>query len=225
MSDTTDREIRTIFRGEAVIASAPFVDGARIELRDLGCYTSLDAAIVWIRGNAFREELDLDDANEKLFVVQGVERAVDVGYMDFPAYVTISPAGELLERRSIIESWKGRASSRCRWKRGDIVGCVHQGCYRIGVVLEQPPSVQWVREQPGPGSTAMDDVYLVGFRGDELDHGHPTEAMMFEPLTKVPEDLVLRLQERLSKYPLVESGRRSAQRGARSKRSSQPRRP
>jgi hypothetical protein len=76
---TTEQKMRTIFRSEAVIVSVPFIDGARIELRDLGCYTSLDAVIAWIRGRDFRDELSLDEETAKLLVVQGVERAVDVG--------------------------------------------------------------------------------------------------------------------------------------------------
>jgi hypothetical protein len=42
------------------------------------------------------------------------------------------------------------------------------------------------------------------FQALTLDHHHPREAMMFEPLAEVPEDLLRRLNERSLGYPAGE---------------------
>jgi hypothetical protein len=196
--------MRTIFCMQVFVAWAPFIDGSRVETHALGCYTSLDAALAWIQGSDFREQFDPNDAVERPLVVQVVEKALDSGAQGYRGHVTISLAGKILERQCAdVGFWRGRDPSSCRWQRGDIVACIGRGRYRIGVVLALPHSIEWVRQQPRPGITPMDDVYLVGFADDELDHDHPSEAMMFEPLAEVPEDLLLRLRERAGKYPTV----------------------
>jgi hypothetical protein len=201
MCDDDDKPEIPVFCIQAFVARAPFIDGSRVETRELGCYTSRDAAIAWIRGKEFREQVDPGDALEKLLAVQVVES--NVGYAGHVASVTLSPAGEILERHP-EGWWKGRDPLRCRWARGDIAACVYQGRYRVGVVLARPHSVQWVRQQSRPGLTPMDDVYLVGFSGGNLDHHHPSEAMMFEPLAEVPEGLLQLLNERSNRYPTGE---------------------
>jgi hypothetical protein len=203
LSDPGAPAMGSVFCIEAVVAQAPFRDGSRVELRELGCYTSLEAASAWIRGSGFRKSFDANAEVERLLFVQGVERLLDMGHRDRLAYVTISPAGDVLERVSIYEDFLGRHPSSCRWQRGDIAGCVYQGCYRIGVVLALPLSVDWLHAQSGPGTSARDDVYLIGLPGDADEHHHAHEATMFEPLAEVPEELRRRLAERSSKYPVI----------------------
>jgi hypothetical protein len=203
MNEPSDPALRTIFRLQAVVTRAPFGDGAQVELRKLGCYTSMDAARAWIRGSDFRKIFEPDAEVERLLFIQGVEEALDLGHREHVAQLTISPAGDLLESMSIHRAFLGREPSSCRWHRGDIAGCVHQRRYRIGIVLALPPSGAWLRAQCRPGITSLDDVYLLGFAGDDLEHHHPTEAVMFEPLAEVPAELVRRLEERLRGYPVV----------------------
>lgn len=200
MCDDDSSEV-SIFCIQALAAWAPFSDGSPVDTHELGYYTSLSAALAWIRGKEFLEHFDPSDARRKLLVVRVLENKL--GYAGHVGSVTLSPAGEIIERCP-DGGWRGRAPWDCRWAPGDIAACAYRGRYRVGVVLARPHSVQWVRQQARPGLTAMDDVYLVGFSGDDLDHHHPSEAMMFEPLAEVPEDLLRRLKERALRYPAGE---------------------
>jgi hypothetical protein len=205
--DPSEMASRTIFRSHAVLVSAPFVDGAPVESRYLACHGSLEAALSWIRGGHSRTGLALDEATEHLLFIRVTETALDVGPSDYRGDLMLSAAGEALARcpDSGDEPWLGRAAACRQWQRGDVVACVDQGCYRVGVVLALPPSLEWVRKAGGEASRS-DDVYLLAFTEDDFSHAHPHEALMFEPLAEVPKELLLRLERRLQIYPGVGGG-------------------
>jgi hypothetical protein len=198
---------RTIFRTQVVVALAPFVDGAPVDNRCLASHRSLDAALSWIGRNDFGAAPDRDEATERLLFIRVTERVLDAGPSDYRGHVTLSVAGEVVERclDDEDEPWSGRDAASCKWQRGDVAACVDQGRYRVGVVLALPPSIERVREAGG-GATRSDDVYLVAFGEDDFTHAHPHEALMFEPLAEVPEEQLLRLERRLQIYPGVGGG-------------------
>lgn len=200
---------QTIFRTLVMVALAPFVDGTPVDNRFLASHRSLDGALSWIGREPFGAPHALDAATERLLFFTVTERALDVGPSDYRGHVALSPAGEVLEQSldDEDEPWNGRDAGCCEWQRGDVAACVDQGCYRVGVVLALPPSVERARNA---GLTRSDDVYLLAFGEDDFSHAHPQEAQMFEPLADVPEDLWLRFERRLQIYPGEGGGSRLA---------------
>jgi len=202
------RPPQTVFRASVSVVKPPFVDGALVEHRELGLYSTLDSALAWIRSPEFRELFD-EEEHETPLRVGVAEHALDVGphsYDSFRGHVLLSPSGEVLERTARGDGelpWAGRDPATYRWRRGAIAACVDNGRYRIGVVLAPPPSIDWLRRRGGE-VTRMDDVSLLGFAGDNFDHDHPSDAEMFEPLVAVPEELRLLLDERLRGYHFAE---------------------
>lgn len=207
MSRRTPTTSRTIFLPSVAVVEPPFLDGALVEHRELGYYSTLDAAIARIRSPEFRELFDEEDRETPLHV-HVTERALDVGFSSYDSFrsrVLLSPSGEILEREARGDGelpWAGRDPATYRWKRGAIAACVVNDRYRIGVVLAPPPSIEWVKKRGfGDNFTRMENVSLLGFVGEDFDHEHPSDAEMFEPLAPVSEDMLRRLEKRLREDP------------------------
>jgi hypothetical protein len=192
-----DIPMQTVFALSATVVRPPFMDRSPVDSRSLGLFRSLDLALVWTRSSALLERFDPEDG--RVLCLEIVEKQLDVGPSDFQAVTKLSVDGNILERLVCgqeDEPWRGRDPSTCRWKRGDIVACVSYDQYRVGVVLALPPSIDWARERTLELS-GMDDAYLIGFAGDDLDHAHPRDADLFEPLGDVAEAHRVRLEQRL----------------------------
>lgn len=183
----------------------PFIDGAPVEVHDLGLFSTLDLAVAYVRDTLSKAAQALQpwDFEDETFVAVHVTRlALDVGPQCYRERIALSATGTIIGRwqGDGEEPWGGRDPETCKWKRGHIVSCVNGERYRVGVVLALPPSTGWVERQRGFNVTTGDDVYLVGFRGEDYDHGHPREWEMIEPLAPVPEELRAALETRLASY-------------------------
>jgi len=186
---------REVFMTEALLVRAPFDDGLPVERSFVGCHARRRAAIRRVQACGVREKLETNDLY-RVLVVEITGHLLGHGYGDSSERVWLTPAGDVLEefhRIDEIEPWDGRDPSRCRWRVGDVVACVHRGSYRVGVVLAQPPSTTARSEQPRANLTNADDVYVVGFPGTVLEQCRPREAQMFAPLAPVDGELRSRL--------------------------------
>lgn len=180
---------------EALLVRAPFDDGLPVERCLLGCHARRRAAIRRVQACGLREKLEAND-RYRVLVVEITNHRLGHSYGDSSERVWLTPSGDLLEAFHIvheIEPWEGREPSRCKWRLGDVVACVHRGSYRVGVVLALPPSTPAHGEQPRANLTNADDVYGVGFPGTVLEQCRPREAQMFAPLAPVDGELRSRL--------------------------------
>jgi hypothetical protein len=203
---------KSAFRVEAVAVHAPIIDGAVAERRLLGIHDSLASARARLRSARLWSHLESMDT-VWLPIVHITHETMNAGSRGYRGRLWLSRRGDILDRLSVddeIASWTGRAPSACRWRPGDIAAAEHEGRYRIGVVLAQPHTPQWMKTQARPGVTRADDVYLLGFAGTAREHCHPREAQMFEPLGHVSPTLRKRLVARLEAYEGGASFRRRA---------------
>ena len=85
----------------------------------------------------------------------------------------------------------GRKSEKCRFQPGDIVQFESFNLL-MGVVLEQPPSPEFVARVGGRKKRIdeMDDSYHVLLSQKGKDHEHLHECCMFEPDAPIPKYLV-----------------------------------
>jgi hypothetical protein len=98
MTDPAAKDTASIFRTEALVVSAPFVDDASVARRELAVHSSLDAALAWIAAKDLSKELHLEVGTQKLLFLRVTERALDVGPLDYRGHVTLSAAGDIVER-------------------------------------------------------------------------------------------------------------------------------
>jgi hypothetical protein len=104
----------------------PFMVGSDVEARQLGYYTTLEAALSWLHADRERFEADAeaqaDASEERLLFYEVREYALDTGPAEYLSRVGISTSGDVVRRVESGEHdvpWEGRTLRPPHERSGD----------------------------------------------------------------------------------------------------------